>query len=91
MQALGVEVNADASGEVSEALAVGQRLLAKVMPPVLRTLAYEHSTVCLSCMAYLNSFLARVRNVYKRQGGLDETSQQQLLMIMQVRLLQPIV
>ena len=69
--------------EVSEALAVGQRLLAQVMPPVLRTLAYESSVVCLSCMQFLNSFLARVKNVSKRQGGLDDAAQQQLLMIMQ--------
>lgn len=91
MQALGVEVDTNVSGEAGEALTVGQQLLARVMPPVLRTLAYESSTVCLSCMQFLNSFLARVKNVCKRQGGLDETAQQQLLMIMQARFVRPAV
>lgn len=83
MQALGVEIQTHVNGETSEALAVGQQLLARIMPPALRTLAYESSAVCLSCMQFLNSFLARVKNVSKRQGGLDDTSQQQLLLIMQ--------
>lgn len=84
LQALGVEVDAHAQREAADALAAGQELLAGVTPAVLRTLAYESSAVCLSCMQYLNSFLARVKNTLKRQGGLDDAMQQQLLLVMQV-------
>jgi hypothetical protein len=85
VQALGIDVSGGASEDASSALAVGQRLLEQVMPPVLRTLAYESGVVCLSCMAFLNSYLARVKNIAKRHNGLETSAQMQLLLIMRVR------
>lgn len=54
------------------------------MTPVLRTLYYEDSRICLSCMPFLTAHLARVKNSCKRLGGVEPGLRSQLLQIMEV-------
>lgn len=68
-------------------MAAGQQILDGLMTPVLRTLYYEESRICLSCMPFLTAHLARVKNSCKRLGGVDPGLRSQLLQIMEVRLL----
>lgn len=84
MQALGIDVENSISADASKFMAAGQSILQQLMAPVLRTLCYNDTRICLSCMPFLLAHLARVKNACKRQGGVEPLLRTQLLQIMEV-------
>lgn len=89
MQALGIDVDTGTSAEANASTATGQQLLDQLMTPVLRTLYYEDSHICLSCIPFLTAHLARVRNACKRQVSAEVGLRPQLLQLMEVTPLAP--
>lgn len=84
MQALGLNVDQAVVQQVAGTFNSGVAMLQQLMPAVLCTLRYREGGVCAACAPFLTSYLARVKNVAKRQGGeLDEDSQRWLLLILQ--------
>jgi hypothetical protein len=86
VQALGLNVNKDVVRQVAGSFDSGLSLLQQLMPAALRSLHNPSRSVCTACSPFLTAYLARLKNIARRQGNeLDAVSQHWLLLILQVR------
>jgi hypothetical protein len=86
LQALGLNVNKDVVRQVAGSFDGGLALLQQLMPAVLRSLHHSSTSVCTASSPFLTAYLARMKNVLRRQGGeVGATTKQWLLLILRVR------
>lgn len=69
MQAVGLEVDAEATAEASVLCTTAHELLALLVPPVLRALQMGDVDVISAVLPFLLSFVARLKTATKRDGG----------------------
>lgn len=83
MQALGLEMDAEAEGEITSAVALATGMLDALLPAVLHTLGQQVAALSLAVVPFLTSYLARLRNIERRTGTLDTDSQEFVALLIQ--------